>query len=103
MLAKQAFYCLIIFGGGVLQTISLGWPQTKILPISASQVARILPSHHSYLNMISQKRPTGMEDNKETYVNCLSNFFLYLSVLMISTSVILQYCSPTSLINFFFA
>jgi hypothetical protein len=59
MLAKQAFYCLIIFGGGVLQTISLGWPQTKILPISASQVARILPSHHSYLNMISQKRPTG--------------------------------------------
>jgi hypothetical protein len=34
-------FALVIFGDGVLQTICLGWPWTAILPILASQVARI--------------------------------------------------------------
>jgi hypothetical protein len=46
MLAKQVVqtaspFCPGYFGDGVSQTICLGWPQTSILPISASQVARI--------------------------------------------------------------
>jgi hypothetical protein len=34
-------FALVIFGDGISWTISLGWPQTTILPIWASQVARI--------------------------------------------------------------
>jgi hypothetical protein len=54
-LAKQAFYglnqisspfCSGYFGDGILQTICPGWPQTMILPISASQIARITDMSH---------------------------------------------------------
>jgi hypothetical protein len=34
------------FGDGALRTICLGWPQTVILPISVSQVARITGVSH---------------------------------------------------------
>jgi hypothetical protein len=49
-LAEQALYCLShtsspfcsgYFGDGVSRAICLSWPRTAILPISASQVARI--------------------------------------------------------------
>jgi hypothetical protein len=33
-------FCSSYFGNGIWQTICPGWPQTIILPISASQVAR---------------------------------------------------------------
>jgi hypothetical protein len=36
------------FGDGVSRTICRGWPQTSILPISASQVARILGVSHQH-------------------------------------------------------
>jgi hypothetical protein len=37
------YHCLqLLVEMGVLQTVSPGWPQTVILPISASQVARII-------------------------------------------------------------
>jgi hypothetical protein len=40
-------FCFGYFGDGVLWTICPGWPPTVILPISASQVARIVSlSHH---------------------------------------------------------
>jgi hypothetical protein len=37
-----------VFGwdGGVSQTFCLGWPQTTVLLISASQVAKITSMHH---------------------------------------------------------
>jgi hypothetical protein len=34
-------FCSAYFGDGILKTICPGWLQTIILPISASQVARI--------------------------------------------------------------
>jgi hypothetical protein len=37
------------FGDGVPPTIWLGWPWTMILPISASQVARITGVSHQHL------------------------------------------------------
>jgi hypothetical protein len=41
-------FCSGYFGDGVLQTICSGWPQTVILPILASQVARITGmTHHA--------------------------------------------------------
>jgi hypothetical protein len=49
-LAKQVLYCLShtsrpfcsgYFGDGISPTVCLGWPQTTILLISASQIARI--------------------------------------------------------------
>jgi hypothetical protein len=43
-------FCSGYFGDGVSRTICLGWPQTLILPISASQVAKITcvsPSHQA--------------------------------------------------------
>jgi hypothetical protein len=52
---RQALYCLShisspfcpgYFGYGVLQTICPAWPQTLILPISASQVDRITGVSH---------------------------------------------------------
>jgi hypothetical protein len=55
MLAKQALYCLShssslffsgYFGDRVSRTTCLGWPQTVILPISASQVVRITGVSH---------------------------------------------------------
>jgi hypothetical protein len=39
-------FALVILGDGVSWTICLGWPQILILPISASQVARITGSSH---------------------------------------------------------
>jgi hypothetical protein len=54
-LTKQALYhlslisspfCSGYFEDGVLQSINLGWPWTAILPISASQVARITGRRH---------------------------------------------------------
>jgi hypothetical protein len=39
-------FCSGYFGDGVSWTICLGWPQTSILPISASQVARITSVSH---------------------------------------------------------
>jgi hypothetical protein len=36
------------FGDGVLQTICPGWPQTKILPISVLQAARITDVSHQW-------------------------------------------------------
>jgi hypothetical protein len=53
--AKQVLYhlshtsspfCFSYFGDGVLWTICMGWPQTAILPISDSQVARITGVNH---------------------------------------------------------
>jgi hypothetical protein len=41
-------FCSGYFGGGISETISLGWPQSVILPISASQVARITGTSHQY-------------------------------------------------------
>jgi hypothetical protein len=55
MLAKQVLYhlsyasspfCSGYFGDKVLQNTSLGWPCFEILPISASQVARIIVVSH---------------------------------------------------------
>jgi hypothetical protein len=40
-------FCSGYFGGGILWTICPGWPWTEILPISASQVARITDINHS--------------------------------------------------------
>jgi hypothetical protein len=39
-------FALVIFRRWGLRTICLGWPQTLILPISASQVARIIGMSH---------------------------------------------------------
>jgi hypothetical protein len=39
-------FCLGYFGDGVSQTICSGWPQTMILRISASLVARIMGMSH---------------------------------------------------------
>jgi hypothetical protein len=39
-------FALIIFGDGVSRTICPGWPRTMILPISASQLARITGVSH---------------------------------------------------------
>jgi hypothetical protein len=39
--APPVYFYSGYFGDGVSQTICLGYPQTVILPISASQVARI--------------------------------------------------------------
>jgi hypothetical protein len=39
-------FCSSYFGDGVLRSIFLGWPGTSILPISASQVARITGVSH---------------------------------------------------------
>jgi hypothetical protein len=41
----QVHFVLVILEIGVLWTICLSWPGTLILPISASQVARITVSH----------------------------------------------------------
>jgi hypothetical protein len=60
-LAKQAFcplshttspFCSGYFGARVLKIIFLGWPQTAVLPISASQEARITGVSHQYLTHI---------------------------------------------------
>jgi hypothetical protein len=57
MLTNQALYCVNhtsspfcsgCFGDEVSQTICPGWPQTSILPISASQVARITGVSHRH-------------------------------------------------------
>jgi hypothetical protein len=42
----QSIFCSAYFGDGVLGTICLGWPPTSLLPISASQVARITGMSH---------------------------------------------------------
>jgi hypothetical protein len=39
-------FCSGYFGDGILWTVSPGWPQTAILPISASQIARITGTSH---------------------------------------------------------
>jgi hypothetical protein len=58
MLAKQVLYslghtsspfCSGYFGDRVSQTVCLGWPQTMILLISASQVAKITGVSHWHL------------------------------------------------------
>jgi hypothetical protein len=55
--AKQELYCLSHtscplcsgnFGDGAFWTICLGWPQTMILLISASQIARITGVSHQH-------------------------------------------------------
>jgi hypothetical protein len=55
--AKQALYHLShisspfdfgYFGEGISRTICPGWPQTNILLISASQVARIIVMSHQH-------------------------------------------------------
>jgi hypothetical protein len=38
---NNSAFCSGYLGDGVLQTICPGWPQTSILPLSASQVTRI--------------------------------------------------------------
>jgi hypothetical protein len=38
--------CSGYFGDGISQTIYSGWPQTSMLPISASQVAKITGVSH---------------------------------------------------------
>jgi hypothetical protein len=57
VLAKQALYCLShtsspffrwLFWIEVPLTICLSWPQTTVLPISASQVSRITSERHWY-------------------------------------------------------
>jgi hypothetical protein len=50
VLAKQALSHLSSgnFGDGVLITICLGWPQSEILLISASQVAGIAGMSHQH-------------------------------------------------------
>jgi hypothetical protein len=57
VLAKQVLCCMNhsnspfcsgYFGVGVSRTICPGWPQTMILPISASQVARITDVSHQH-------------------------------------------------------
>jgi hypothetical protein len=40
---------------GISQTISLGWPRTLILPISASQVAMIIGVSHQHLDYFFKK------------------------------------------------
>jgi hypothetical protein len=42
-------FCSGYFGDGVLQISCPGWPQTSILPISSSQIARIIGVSHQYL------------------------------------------------------
>jgi hypothetical protein len=42
-------FCSGYFGDGVSVTISLGWPETSILLISASQVARVSGVSHQHL------------------------------------------------------
>jgi hypothetical protein len=42
----QSIFTLVTFGDGVLGTINLGWPRMTILPILASQVARITGVSH---------------------------------------------------------
>jgi hypothetical protein len=61
VLAKQVLDCLSYtssplcssyFGDGVTQTTCPGWPQTEILLISTSQVARITGMSHQCLTSI---------------------------------------------------
>jgi hypothetical protein len=55
MLANQALYCLRHISNPFCSDYFLemgscpGWPQTKILPLSASQVARITGVSHQHL------------------------------------------------------
>jgi hypothetical protein len=35
-------FALVIFGDEVLHTIYLGWPRTMVIPMSASQISRII-------------------------------------------------------------
>jgi hypothetical protein len=46
-------FCSGYFGVRVLLTISSGWPQTVILPISTSQIARITGLSHQSLSSLS--------------------------------------------------
>jgi hypothetical protein len=59
MFRKQVLYCLNHTSGplcsgyfGVSQTICSDWPQTEILLVSASQVARITGMSHWHLAII---------------------------------------------------
>jgi hypothetical protein len=67
----QALYCLShtsssfcsgYFRDGVLQTICLGWPQTTILLISASQALRIIGVSHQRLALRDIYRPMFAEE-----------------------------------------
>jgi hypothetical protein len=40
------------FEDGVSRTVCMGWPQAMILPISASQVARIINVSHQHLKLV---------------------------------------------------
>jgi hypothetical protein len=46
--AYSPFFCCGYFGDGASSTICLGWPLTRILLISASQVARIIGVSHQH-------------------------------------------------------
>jgi hypothetical protein len=57
VLAKQVLYslsyasspfCSGCFEDGILRTICLGWPQTLILPMSASQIVKITGMSHKH-------------------------------------------------------
>jgi hypothetical protein len=49
----SSLFCSGYFGDGVLETICLGWLRILILPISASQVTRIISLSHQHWGMNS--------------------------------------------------
>jgi hypothetical protein len=76
LLTKQALYCLShtfspfwsgYFGDRVSRTICLRWPQTSILPISASQVARVTGVRHRYPAQLFKKGILLMEAKEIRY------------------------------------
>jgi hypothetical protein len=53
LLEQHLHFAVVILEMGVSRTICLGWPQTMILPILASQVARITSVSHQRLAYVT--------------------------------------------------
>jgi hypothetical protein len=58
----SSLFCSGYFGDEVSRTVCLGWPQTAILLISASQVTKIISVNHQHLAQNSFEWP-GREGN----------------------------------------
>jgi hypothetical protein len=73
-----AYFALVILEMGVSQTICPDWPQTKILPILASQVAKVTGMNHQH-PAITQFE--NWENPQQTLFNSVSKVLRTFSVL----------------------
>jgi hypothetical protein len=85
VLAKQVLYCLNhdfrpfcsgYFGDGILRTVCLGWPQTAILLISNSQIARITGVSLWHLDLTQSFKTKETDAKLKQGCQALSIFYL---------------------------